>query len=254
MSGYQDTANRARFATESAKQGRGSKGKFGPKAATTRDTKVGTDVVKRSGTDIQKTAQRAVERRAATPGGPSRAWRVGAGIRGVAGPAAIALTATDAGYRIGKHVEKKETAKGNVKAAVDTKGGNGGYPKPVWVKGGAKKYSSAGGPPTQERSFKNKYGKTETQTYETSGERNYSDYQNDKKNKSLGLQAKTAANQDSETIENYRNYRKANNQYKGKYYGPDTFKGNMSLLKAWRKAGSPKDVKAFAKNNPNTGR
>lgn len=214
MSGYQDTANRA---------------------------SAGKELARRSPSTVQKAAQRAVATR-----GPSKAWRVGAGIRRAAGPIGVAAAATEAGYLVGKHVEKKETAKGNVKAAVDTKGGNGGYPKPVWVKGAPKKYGS-GGPPTQERSFKNKYGKTETQTYETSGKRNYEDYQNDKKNK-LGLQAKTAANQDSETIENYRNYRKANNQYKGKYYGPDVFKGNMSVLKAWRKAGSPKDVKAFAKS------
>jgi hypothetical protein len=37
-------------------------------------------------------------------------------------------------------------------------------------------------------------------------------------------------------------------RFKGKYYGPDEFKGNLKLLKAWRISGSPKDTKAFAKS------
>lgn len=71
---------------------------------------------------------------------------------------------------------------------------------------------------------------------------------------SYNRKAKDSNMQDSVDVENYRKNRIANKEYKGKYYGPDAFKGDMNKLKAWRKAGSPKDVKAFAKSHPNTGR
>lgn len=37
--------------------------------------------------------------------------------------------------------------------------------------------------------------------------------------------------------------------YKGKYYGPDLFKGDMDLIKAWRKAGKPKDHAKWLKSH-----
>lgn len=43
-----------------------------------------------------------------------------------------------------------------------------------------------------------------------------------------------------------RAYRIQQGAYKGRYYGPDAFKGDMNIQQAWRKAGSPKDTKAFA--------
>lgn len=46
----------------------------------------------------------------------------------------------------------------------------------------------------------------------------------------------------------------ATTSYKGKYYGPDLFKGDMDLIKAWRKAGKPKDhakwLKSYRASNP----
>jgi hypothetical protein len=42
-----------------------------------------------------------------------------------------------------------------------------------------------------------------------------------------------------ERLNNRRAARIKSKDFKGKYYGPDEFKGNLSILKAWRKAGSP---------------
>lgn len=50
-----------------------------------------------------------------------------------------------------------------------------------------------------------------------------------------------------ERLENKRRERIKNKDYKGKYYGPDEFKGNMNMLRAWRAAGSP-DSKKFARS------
>jgi hypothetical protein len=44
-----------------------------------------------------------------------------------------------------------------------------------------------------------------------------------------------------------RDWRAKNGDYKGKYYGPDQFKGNMAMIKAWKKAGKP-DRNSFAKS------
>jgi hypothetical protein len=52
--------------------------------------------------------------------------------------------------------------------------------------------------------------------------------------------------QNSQETANYRESRKRRGDFKGKFYGPDAFKGDMNVLKAWRMAGSPKDTKAFA--------
>lgn len=64
---------------------------------------------------------------------------------------------------------------------------------------------------------------------------------------SYSRKAKSASMQDSKDVESYRKNRMARGDYKGKYYGPDAFKGDMGKLKAWRKAGSPKDVTKFAR-------
>jgi hypothetical protein len=40
----------------------------------------------------------------------------------------------------------------------------------------------------------------------------------------------------------------AEGKFKGKYYGPDEFKGDLKKLRAWREAGSPKDKSKFAKD------
>lgn len=46
----------------------------------------------------------------------------------------------------------------------------------------------------------------------------------------------------------YRRGRVKMGLFKGKYYGPDAFKGDLSKVDAWRKAGGKKsDVKKFAK-------
>jgi hypothetical protein len=50
-----------------------------------------------------------------------------------------------------------------------------------------------------------------------------------------------------ERLEVRRRERIKNKDYKGKYYGPDEFKGNMNMLRAWRAAGSP-DSKKFARS------
>jgi hypothetical protein len=50
-----------------------------------------------------------------------------------------------------------------------------------------------------------------------------------------------------ERLNNRRAARTKSGDFKGKYYGPDQFKGNMSILKSWRKAGSP-DVNKFIRS------
>jgi hypothetical protein len=44
-----------------------------------------------------------------------------------------------------------------------------------------------------------------------------------------------------------RAYRIKNKQYKGKYWGPDEFKGDLDKVRAWEKAGRPKSAKERAK-------
>jgi hypothetical protein len=48
-------------------------------------------------------------------------------------------------------------------------------------------------------------------------------------------------------MEGYRKHKRDAGQFKGKYYGPDEFKGNLKMVDEWRKHGSPTDRKAFAK-------
>lgn len=55
--------------------------------------------------------------------------------------------------------------------------------------------------------------------------------------------ALTKANQDA--LFNYRLNRRLRGDFKGKYYGPDEFKGDEKKLSAWRAAGSPKDKSRF---------
>jgi hypothetical protein len=50
-----------------------------------------------------------------------------------------------------------------------------------------------------------------------------------------------------ESLEARRRERIKKGDFKGKYYGPDVFKGDMNKLRAWRKAGSP-DPKKFARS------
>lgn len=44
-----------------------------------------------------------------------------------------------------------------------------------------------------------------------------------------------------------RAYRISKKQYKGKYWGPDEFKGDLNKVREWEKAGRPKDRSAFMK-------
>lgn len=64
--------------------------------------------------------------------------------------------------------------------------------------------------------------------------------------KGLTGYAKRSVEESNKDVSRYK--RIAAGAYKGKYYGPDEFKGNLKLLKAWRVSGSPKDTKAFAKS------
>ena len=45
-----------------------------------------------------------------------------------------------------------------------------------------------------------------------------------------------------------RAYRISKKQYKGKYWGPDEFKGDLNKVREWEKAGRPKDRSAFMKS------
>jgi hypothetical protein len=49
----------------------------------------------------------------------------------------------------------------------------------------------------------------------------------------------------STKLQAYRDKRISEHKYKGKYYGPDEFKGSLTTLKSWRAAGSPKNTKDF---------
>lgn len=46
----------------------------------------------------------------------------------------------------------------------------------------------------------------------------------------------------------YRAKRRAEGDFKGKYYGPDEFKGDERMLAKWRASGSPKITKTLIKN------
>jgi hypothetical protein len=64
-----------------------------------------------------------------------------------------------------------------------------------------------------------------------------------KKNiKSKKYDAKTSGEMNA-----YRADRANRGNFKGDYYGPDAFKGNLTMVDKWRAAGSPKNTKAFAK-------
>lgn len=58
--------------------------------------------------------------------------------------------------------------------------------------------------------------------------------------------AKSRAKNNETAFKNYRAKRIAEGDYKGKYYGPDEFKGDTKKLAAWRAAGSPKDKSKYA--------
>jgi len=45
-----------------------------------------------------------------------------------------------------------------------------------------------------------------------------------------------------------RERRNAKGDFKGKYYGPDELRGNISALQRWRDAGSPKDISKYIPN------
>lgn len=49
-------------------------------------------------------------------------------------------------------------------------------------------------------------------------------------------------------LTNQRMRRNASGDFKGKYYGPDELKGNISALQRWRDAGSPKDISKYIPN------
>lgn len=59
--------------------------------------------------------------------------------------------------------------------------------------------------------------------------------------KSQGGNAKA----NEESFRSYRNRRIKEHEFKGKYYGPDEFKGDLTKLSKWRAAGSPKDKSKF---------
>jgi hypothetical protein len=54
----------------------------------------------------------------------------------------------------------------------------------------------------------------------------------------------------STKLQAYRDKRISEHKFKGKYYGPDRFKGDLTSLKTWRAAGSPKNLKDFVKRPP----
>jgi hypothetical protein len=86
-----------------------------------------------------------------------------------------------------------------------------------------------------------------TKKFPTSSDYHYTIKQYKKKNRE--------GRSDTGVDNNMKNYREdmANRgNYRGKYYGPDEFKGNLSMLDKWRKSGSPKNVKGFAKKNRST--
>lgn len=56
----------------------------------------------------------------------------------------------------------------------------------------------------------------------------------------------TRAKNNENALWGYREKRKAAGNFKGKYYGPDVFKGDTAKLSKWRAAGSPKDKSKFA--------
>lgn len=45
-----------------------------------------------------------------------------------------------------------------------------------------------------------------------------------------------------------REDRRKAGEFKGKYWGPDEFKGNQSMINAWKAAGKPKNRAKFAKS------
>lgn len=61
----------------------------------------------------------------------------------------------------------------------------------------------------------------------------------------------SASVQDSKAMKEYRHKRRTTGAYKGNFYGPDQFKGDMERLKDWRKAGSPKDVEGWLASQAN---
>ena len=56
--------------------------------------------------------------------------------------------------------------------------------------------------------------------------------------------ARTAKSEKERSIQAGRAQRAKEGRYKGKYYGPDAFKGNLSKIDAWKKAGKP-DIRDF---------
>lgn len=89
--------------------------------------------------------------------------------------------------------------------------------------------------------------KTASDRYAESLEKNSVKYKTRAK-----IDARDPGKQDRPNVNEMRKRRIASGDFKGKHYGPDEFKGNLAVLKAWRRAGSPKDTAGFNKNYKTT--
>lgn len=84
-----------------------------------------------------------------------------------------------------------------------------------------------------------------------------SDYHATVKKYNKNLKNKKSDTKTTGKMNAYRADRIHRGLFKGDYYGPDAFKGDLALLEKWRGAGSPKNTAAFARKNRvkrNTGR
>lgn len=184
------------------------------------------------------------------PGKASKAGKLAKAGRLVkgAGPVGLAAAATYELAKIGVDNRNEKLKQGYIQVPIKNAPGQ-------WTPSGAH-------PGYQ------KAAKRRAQNASKMSERNYSTYGNQKNNAPRLSDAKkqwkrniakvnkeggggahraealTKANQDA--LYNYRLNRRLRGDFKGKYYGPDEFKGSEKKLAAWRAAGSPKDKSRFA--------
>lgn len=209
---------------------------------TPRPMSSGKGVAVRQGSSVAKKGSGTVAKRAAEEGakGASKAWKFGRAIRVGGGPATLAAAAT---YELAKSAvdHRNDMLKKGYVQSVEKNADNQWSPTGV--------HSVYRKPAVQNAAKRRASGYQHASTPGATKAERLKNARSDYKRRLSHKANANPADNSKDNEDAYFNYRQARMQkkdYKGKYYGPDEFKGNIQKLSKWRAAGSPKDKSKFA--------